>query len=270
MANPHPRKCIFCEQPGQRSGEHLIPDWVRRHVPRVADYHEHRSTRISADMLPTDVIKANVRFNQGNLGNRTFSRVCRNCNTGWMKEIQDDIIPTLGPLIDGEWHSIDSQSAARIAIWTAMTCTVIAMSQPSHGVTTYDRRYLFKKKLIPPNWSIWIGRVSGVPEISYCNRVLSFIDPDQHVLIHNEPNMLITTIELGKLLIHCVSSPYPRFMPDPVSYGLNLGILPIHPYEFDQTSWRTLPIMRYGSSDHENVRDLLYAGLMLRQDISCL
>ncbi|WP_156370339.1 hypothetical protein [Novosphingobium sp. Leaf2] len=221
-------------------------------------------------MSPTDLVKETVKFKQGNLGNQTYSRVCKRCNSGWMKRIQDDVIPTLTPLIKGEWHDMNVIDANRIALWTAVTATVIAMSQDTCGVTTQDRQYFFKNQGVPPKWTVWIGRISGVPEISYCNRVLAVRSQFQSPQIQTEPNTLVTTIEIGQVLLHCVSAPYEDLLPNPFSYGWNMGLLPIHPWGGDILPWQALPILSYFSREHRNVRDFLYAAMVLGHDISVL
>lgn len=131
-----------------------------------------------------------------------------------------------------------------------MTSSVIAMSFPkSLGVTANDRRHIKEKLAVPTGWQMWVGRCSGFSEVIYSNRVATLVERSQINQKEHEANLVVTTIALGRLLLHSISVPYPEFMTEPTSYGVRLGILPIYPAVATKLDWRWIPIIRNGSAE---------------------
>jgi hypothetical protein len=267
MAKPSvtPRKCIFCGSRKNITREHIVPDWVRNVVPRIADHHTHSATRIVPH--PTEhaaLVIPKLNSHEGNLGNKKLLMVCHSCNTGWMKNLQDELIPILTPLIRGDWDKFDEAAAARIAVWTAMTASVVAMShRGTLGVTTSDRRHIFKTKSVPPNWCIWLGRASGFEDIAHSNRTGLLAHPSEGFIHGREPNTAVTTLVLGQLLFHSINIPVPGLLPPVVPYAADLGLFPIHPWGGCDLDWRWTPVIHDGSREFARIKDDFFKRILI-------
>ncbi|MFD2579544.1 hypothetical protein ACFSTD_15140 [Novosphingobium colocasiae] len=122
--------------------EHVVPNWLRNIIPRVSENHTHVATLYIKKNESKPTFQRFVKTRGGNLGTRQLLMVCEICNTGWMKDLQDELIPILSPLINGDWTKFSAQHAERISVWLAMTTSVVAMSFPkSGGVTVNDRNF---------------------------------------------------------------------------------------------------------------------------------
>jgi hypothetical protein len=244
--------CIFCGSRKDLSREHVVPDWLRHILPRIADSHIHRGVRLA---YATDGIKVTLIYkeHQGNFANRQKRNVCKLCNEGWMSILQQQAIPVLTPLIQGVWDGFDENVAALIVPWSCMTASAIAMSYAdTEGVTQADRSYIREHVKAPPNWSVFLGRASGFPPVSYGNRPHLAASRTRGFVYGTEANVNVTTIVLGKLIVQTINSAVGDILPPAYDYGADLGLLPIHPWE-PRLPWRFIPVVNHGSEEHDQV-----------------
>jgi hypothetical protein len=197
----------------------------------------------------------------GNLVSRQLFMVCGKCNGGWMKILQDELKPILSLLIRGDWNDFSVLRGKRIALWAAMTASVIAMSYPeTKGVTRADRLFIKTCQELPKNWYVWIGRCSGAEDVNYCNRIAFAPNAIGTSAIRGtyEANVAITTIILRQVLLHVVSVPSDKMAPDPVEYGRELSLFPIRPWGGAEIDWRWIPILPVNSPQVQRIKDELY------------
>ncbi|WP_066592607.1 hypothetical protein [Sphingomonas pruni] len=169
-----------------------------------------------------------------------------------MKKLQDKAIPILVPLINGVWNGFTDRQLEIIAKWAAMTATVVAMSHDTHGVTNADRRTIAETGQIPKNWFVWIGMLTGLNDIAYSNRVISSLTD---IIGPSEPNIAVTTVSLGQLIVHIFSAPFGTITPDHNWYGQYFGLFPIHPRGGNADAWRALPIIPLASPAFQSILD---------------
>src|SRR5690348_16324735 len=58
----------------------------------------------------------------------TVERVCRACNHGWMKRLEDAAAPILTPLMANATMPLTPEMQRRIASWTAKTAAMFAFA----------------------------------------------------------------------------------------------------------------------------------------------
>lgn len=96
------RPCIFCGSRENISQEHVVPNWLRKVIPRVDE--SHGFTGFSIRRLPdakSIIYQPGIAFAEGNIANRRVYMVCQRCNNGWMSRLQNELKPILTPLILG-------------------------------------------------------------------------------------------------------------------------------------------------------------------------
>lgn len=240
-----------------------MPNWLRNVIPRVGETHTHFN--LMSDAYQGSVILTpDLTVSKGNIGTRQLFMVCHSCNTGWMRDLQDEIIPVLTPLIKGRWGEFDRLQGSRIAVWMAMTTAVIALSyRKTSGVPFATRRFIRNELAVPPHWSMWVGRGTGFEDIRYHNRVALMSHPSQGFIYGREPNTAVTTIALGQLILHAISLPDDAMKPDATVYGQEMGLFPIHPWGGDALDWRWIPVIPAGSPQFSQVVDWYYLNIML-------
>ena len=232
-----------------------MPDWLRKVIPRKSATHSHLGYMLHYPKQGEVHFSPTMALNKGNLGTRTLFMVCHSCNTGWMRDSQDEARPLLIPLIEGQWRDLTQEEGRIIAFWAAMTASVIALSLPTKGVTQADRTFMREKRSIPANWYVWLGRGSGFEDIDYSNRIHGVYDRSQFSIPPPEANTTITTIALRKLLVHAVNIPQCEVSPDSVAYGRELGVFPVHPWGGTHLPQPWIPIIPSGSPAFTRLKD---------------
>jgi hypothetical protein len=114
------RRCLFCDTPLTSGGslEHVFPQWLLDHL-------DLRMTPVSPTHLSSDGRVLSVR--RHTLAGLQEGRVCRDCNNGWMSQLEGTAMPLLLRLFSGN-RRVDSLSAPErrvIARWAVKTACVL-------------------------------------------------------------------------------------------------------------------------------------------------
>lgn len=149
MSRP-PNICAYCGQPG-KSKEHYWGLWSLKYNPTNTQFYEHELKG------PAGIRLDDRRWRQGNIRKRQIKVVCKACNTGWMKKLNEDAEPILAKMAVGKWPEIDSER--RLA---AAWLTMLTMSLEFHDLRTMatrqcDRSSLRETLEPPEGWTILIG-----------------------------------------------------------------------------------------------------------------
>lgn len=152
---PTKKICRVCDRPltqGRgKSKEHVIPNWMQRYFglekAKIA-YTPIESLDIPLSMQLTPPA-AHHPQRQHNLGSFLVGSVCKDCNDGWMSEIENAAKESLISLIEGNGPIIPSNAIARWAAKTAYTFT-IANDPPIGRVPQRHMLFLKSSKSIPP------------------------------------------------------------------------------------------------------------------------
>jgi hypothetical protein len=104
----HVRQCIFCDNKAD-SKEHLWAEWVlKRFSENVGLY----STIDGVETYHPDQRAVRVKC------------VCESCNEVWMKNLEDDVLPTISLLIQDVSLQLDEDQQAVVARWSIKTVWV--------------------------------------------------------------------------------------------------------------------------------------------------
>ena len=88
MSSP-PQKCIFCQQKGNLTKEHVYGNWLNKFIT-TSELGTHSNAGFSYTSQPNNTIN-NIRYyetsrRQGKVTNTTARVVCSTCNNGWMRD----------------------------------------------------------------------------------------------------------------------------------------------------------------------------------------
>lgn len=188
--------------------EHLFADWLKQYIPRELTEHRARTAFVG---LHRDEIS--TKRHTGDPHSQRLRCVCRECNNGWMSELQQAAKPCLVPMLEGKPIALHRRAQTVLAAWIAMTVMVAEhRNLELVAVPQSDRTYLLENLRPPSHWRIWIGRHKRIDAAMFTHNVLSFANPGEKIQISarptdREPNTQTTTICLGKyLIIHVMSS----------------------------------------------------------------
>ena len=92
-------------------------------------------------------------------GNFVEGRVCEGCNSGWMRDLENQTMDLIKPLIDGKSNllTLSDEERTRLAKWAAKTAFVISHASPLKKTPPKSQmRYLKDHKgSVPPQVEIY-------------------------------------------------------------------------------------------------------------------
>ena len=136
------------------SREHVLARWIRKRFPDDgAQEHWHRS-----EVENGVVNERRYRLVPFEL---TVREVCRDCNSGWMADLETRVQPILGPMMTSSIKmplSIDEQES--LAFWAAKTLMVAQSTLPRDQRVVPAEHYaeLLKQRAAPTRCRIAVAR----------------------------------------------------------------------------------------------------------------
>jgi len=146
------RTCVFCGEhiaPGTPP-EHVIPDWIRRLRPNGTVY-QHRSKQ------PGVLTHRSKRIDI------TAKTVCRECNHGWMSDLETEASPILKPMLDGHLRGLSVERQVLLSRWATKTAFMLdqSFSPSERAVPISACRYLKEHELPSPGTVVQLGHYAG-------------------------------------------------------------------------------------------------------------
>jgi hypothetical protein len=207
--------CPFCQKPGKMSDEHIWGDWLRGEIPFVGRKHFFHSVEVreSGEEITDTRIRAGDPLN-------AQIRVCRDCNHGWMREIQEDARPTLSSMFERDFLLLDRTQQEKLATWVCMS-TMASDFLPRHEYSIVsnpkERKFLISKRAPPSHWRIWIAHCEAFSALGQWLR-FSFparLDnnvPKPELGERLLPNSQTTAFVINRIFFFAMSSPANNFL----------------------------------------------------------
>lgn len=132
--------------------EHVISKGIRKRMPLRSKVTETFAGKKSG---PRDVLHLVLK-----------KAVCETCNHGWMKELEDDMLATIGNLFAIPVSTtLDPSQQERIATWAIKTALLIEMHTSIRGEGSYvpvdNLRWLAEHHSPPPRARVWLAAIDS-------------------------------------------------------------------------------------------------------------
>jgi hypothetical protein len=252
--------CAFCGRQGSLTKQHVIPDRLKKIVPRQVNTHTQtllRLERFGQHLIPVPTV---VKQKSGHSGTRKVRRVCLQCNTKWMRQIEEESFPLLAPYIQGSTEFIREDVQRCIANIAALIASVADLDDPSNsGVSKEERDYLRQNRTPPPHWHVFIGRVDSVDWETKWRHFGCGLFKSDAIVDPSNRNTQGTTIGMGKILLQVISMPPEIGILDREALSRDCGLAQIFPY-IEQLEVVSLPV--HDSASAFAVADRFYRGLI--------
>lgn len=158
------RTCVFCTNdiPDDDPPEHVVPQWVSDELLKLPGEDLFRITFSDPTIPPFE----------GRIIEMTIESVCRNCNHGWMSNLESRVAPLLRPAISGAFNQPDVRLTAdrhpTIAAWAAKTAMTLDRWYAEHGAQSFipSGHYadLCASKNVRHATHVWIGGYGFLPD----------------------------------------------------------------------------------------------------------
>lgn len=237
MSKP-PGSCAFCGG-GQLTKEHIWPDWLRSHVPRLFAHTGHTVSRSGFNTAAGELVHRPTRGHLHRPGDPHSQRlrvVCKGCNTQWMSSLQNHAKRVLVPMISGQWPTMCDEDQTLLSAWCTMFTMVVEFADlPTLVSTAEERSFLRMNRQPPNNWVVWIGRLKGHRWSGTFNH---FGLPDRWTISALSSRLPITEPELvtqttafgvGELFVFTLSTRDPEFRLSAEGFAERRGVQVIWP-----------------------------------------
>lgn len=153
--------CIFCPFVGELTKEHILPHWMRPHLPSYdgVAYEGKLWRRTSTgEELPPQVKSLK---GTGEHRSQTLKVVCAPCNNVWMSQIVNGVRAAIEPLMLGRWDELSVEVQRKIATWFALHNMVYEQFWSGLQITSEaDRRKFMADRDPGARRFIWIAKTS--------------------------------------------------------------------------------------------------------------
>lgn len=136
--------CSFCGEPGT-SEEHAFANWI------AALFEDASPFTLTRTLGRNKVKKKEFGV--------TTRASCVKCNTGWMRDFEEEARPLLVPIMRGESGLWPLEAQELVSRWALKTALMIDRSRrPPHATLAEHFKYLFDHRLAPASVQIFLGR----------------------------------------------------------------------------------------------------------------
>jgi hypothetical protein len=198
------RSCLFCTTPlTERAREHVIPQWL-------IDYLGIRDEDLFQGIAQTQdgaLLKQRTHVAQSFVE----GRVCKQCNSGWMSSLENQIRPFLLDLMSGQrsLHALSAEERLLLARWTAKTAFVLSCAAPLDAVVPEDHPRTLKElsDTLPAGVGVFANQHEPTGKFSYVqkNHWLRFSDEEQP----EHPQRYKVALQLQNLILLVAHWPPP-------------------------------------------------------------
>ena len=150
-------RCIYCDEPGKLSDEHIFPKWLQEQFPKRHSMTVHTLTRPEQNESPVDAkMQERIAVRKADPYDIQVRNVCEGCNNGWMSELQNLTKPLIEEIATGHLRDLSDEERTIVARWAAMT----SISLQSHGrilSATSEQRNALMNEQMPCGWRVSRG-----------------------------------------------------------------------------------------------------------------
>jgi hypothetical protein len=192
--NSRTKVCAFCSANAPSlTKEHLWSDWIGRLYSGLEFSFRHFDPETSA------VVQGKTRGFQN-----TVKAVCRDCNHGWMSDLETSCRPLLSDVIkDGTGKRFTPSDATKLAAFTFKNAVIANYGNPRREpfFTRAAREWFRTTNQIPPNVHMWIAALS-TPEAT--GAFLGYVISDENAVrgaLWHDGEIYIFTFSVGNLVL---------------------------------------------------------------------
>lgn len=167
-------KCLFCQNT-PLTKEHVLPQWLRQHYPDISAINEF--TANPKKRWTTQLFDLTARV------------VCKQCNEGWMSDLENKFKPLFNEMISLKKYNLDELKQSTIALWVQKTVLMLNQATPG-GIKitseTYDEIYQSKKAtrrvMVWLGWRMKYGQNTNDPLASFTIKQVDSVQVPSNIL----------------------------------------------------------------------------------------
>ncbi|WCD83685.1 hypothetical protein KPP03845_100004 [Streptomyces xanthophaeus] len=159
------KKCLFCSRSApevKMSGEHVLRRELNNQV--LWEPAKQRTEILVQVDEETGKPVARSREIPQSILDQKLNDVCRDCNAGWMNDLENRAEKKLVPLLRGEHTDVGKTDAEVLATWAAKTAMVRArVNGDPYTVPEAHRTHIMTTDTPPANLTVWAAACEPHP-----------------------------------------------------------------------------------------------------------
>lgn len=156
------RRCVFCGT-GEVTDEHVWPGWINRFLnEEVLPGAEFGKAIFNTDPSTMQRRPGGRKWGGPQLDIKV-KRVCEQCNSQWMSDVEKAAIPYLKPMIRGEQVPMGRRAREALSTWAFLRAAMAGYTHPKQmAMPESHRRWLYKERRPPPKGVyVWLAGYLG-------------------------------------------------------------------------------------------------------------
>lgn len=197
------RKCRFCGG-GPLTREHGWPRWLDNVLAKRV---------INQAAIPDDLVPRH-RGKRNTVSGNEVRYVCRDCNSGWMSEIEYAAKPFVGPMAQGRGTILNRDAQTIVATWIVKTCFVHLFARPGDldEKLTSQCREFGKTHLPLDKHYVSVAAFTGEKWATFSHfQPLAFVKDDRTKSTSEPIDGHVATILVGHFIGQAIHSPTPMW-----------------------------------------------------------
>jgi hypothetical protein len=161
--------CQFCGRPWTpglvvKSDEHVLAQWIRRLEANHPSEQRSFSTGYQLNETSNEFVQVRPEIVNRRAALLTLKtrEVCRDCNVGWMSDLEEDVKPTIRQLARSAEAGIaivqSRQSRQRFAVWAQKTALTCELTSNAPRVGNVAMGQVLREGSPLPGSLVWIAR----------------------------------------------------------------------------------------------------------------
>lgn len=226
MAKRMPNKCIYCQGTGMTK-EHYWNRWSKKY--QIVSYKSHIHNKELQDE------RVSIK-KDGNQLDHSIRKVCKACNTGWLRNVGERAEPVIKHLIENRPTHLTNEEKLHLATWI----TTFSMSWEYKDIKTkatpqWERDFIAKNQNPPLTWHIFLS----ISDNSWCSQTMHAFAAAGDENKKPIGDVQVTTFGLNCLLFHAFSTrlPIDPFFHKSVSDQGPISIWPPNSFTLQPISW---------------------------------
>lgn len=198
-------KCAFCGEVGDLTKSHVWPRWAEDILPQTATHHEQIDGEFYTFVPKMAHSPKRRRVKPGHVGTRKPRNTCLTCNSGWMRHIEEAVIPVMTPLLRGDPCLLDSTAQKELAAFLCLVSMRVERASGIPSIPEGDREWLKAHRAPPAHWKIWLARYEGTYQIDQNYSGMHIASAPNLPTGIEHCNAQVTTLVIGHLCSHLFS-----------------------------------------------------------------
>lgn len=248
--------CVFCGERRPLTKSHILPAWISTILSFPATHYEMR-VGMPQTFVPTATRPQPESLKKpGHAAGRQPRNTCLECNSGWMRRIEEAARPVITPLLLGQPVLLEPIAQRLLASFLCLVAMRIEFS--ARGVRTIPQSHivqLMATMQASEGWQIWIARYSpkNKPDNLFNYSAILLARQPPPVILPQHCNAQTSTIAVGQFCAHIFSTTIPQDIKynvplsliwPPANFAIDVSHVPL--LDRAQLIWLSEAILRQG------------------------